>query len=103
MANRVGIPQAFKEITGKEGPRSLNSYIVKTAKGKKNVMILTTMKPLLGITIADEKKPPALYKLYDFTKGGTNIIDQKMGSYTTKPKCRRWPIVGFLTYLIQLE
>ena len=106
MANRVGIPQAFKETAGKEqlsssifweegGHKSLNSYIVKTSKGVKNVMILSTMQPIQGITRDDDKKKPALFKLYDFTKGGTDIIDQKMGSYTVKSKSRRWPVVAF--------
>ena len=49
---------------------ALCSYNVKTkSKGKKNVLMLTTIRPLLGIT-KDDKKKPALYKLYDFTKGG---------------------------------
>ena len=50
----------------------------KTAKGKKNVMVISTVEPLLGVT-KDEKKKPAVIKLYDFTKGGTDIPDQKSG------------------------
>ena len=74
MANRVGIPQAFKETAGKEqlsssifweegGHKSLNSYIVKTSKGVKNVMILSTMQANPRITRDDDKKKPALFKL----------------------------------------
>ena len=40
----------------------------------------------------------ALYKLYDFTKGGTNIVDQKIGSYTVKAKSCKWTMVA-LSYL----
>ena len=29
------------------------------------------------------------------TKGGTDIIDQRMGFYTYKPKSRKWKITGF--------
>ena len=57
------------------------------------------MEPLLGVTKDDQKKKPALYKFYDFTKGGTDIVDQKMGSYTVKPKWRRWVMVAF-SYLL---
>ena len=41
---------------------------------------------------------PGLYKLYDFTKGGTDVIDQRMGFYTTKTKSRRWKITT-LSYI----
>jgi len=38
----------------------------------------------------DGKKKLAIYKLYDFTKGGTDIVDQCIGFYTTiKAKSRR--------------
>ena len=40
-----------------------------------------------------------MYKLYDFTKGGTDIIDQKMGTYTTKSKSQKWSRVAF-SYLL---
>ena len=57
--------------------------------------MLTTMRPLLGVTSDDGKKKPALYKLYDFTKGGTDIVDQKFGNYTVKTKSRKWTTVAF--------
>ena len=37
--------------------------------------------------------------MYDFTKGGTDIIDQRMGFYTCKPKSRKWAISVF-SYII---
>ena len=108
--NRVGIPAAIKDGKDKEilsseiyweenGKYNLSSYVVKTSKGKKVVLMLATVDPLLGITVDDGKKKPALYKFYDFTKGGTDIVDQKMGSYTVKPKSRRWVMVAF-SYLV---
>ena len=48
--------------------------------------MLTTTEPLLGLTTDDAKEKPALIKLYDFTKGGTDFVDQKMGFYSTKIK-----------------
>ena len=47
------------------------------------------MEPIVGVTKDDQKSKPQMYKLYDFTKGGTDIIDQKMGTYTTKSKSRK--------------
>ena len=61
--------------------------------------MLSTMQPLLGITRDDEKKKPALYKFYDFTKGGTDIVDQKIGSYTCKAKSPKWKMVA-LYYIL---
>ena len=40
------------------------------SKGKKNVLALTTLRPLLGVTKDDGKVKPIPLKLYDFTKGG---------------------------------
>ena len=39
------------------------------SKGKKNVLVLSTMGPLLGITRNDGNWKPAKNKLCDFTKG----------------------------------
>ena len=55
--------------------------------------MLSTMQPLLGVTRDDDKKNPALYKFYDFTKGGTDIVDQKIGSYTCKAKSPKWKMI----------
>ena len=48
--------------------------------------MLTISNPLLGVTMDENKVKQALYKLYDFTKGGTDIVDQRMGFYTSKVK-----------------
>jgi len=62
-------------------------------------MILSTLKPILGTTMDDDKHKLALFKLYDFTKGRTDIIDQRMGTYSCKPKSRKWTMVAML-YII---
>ena len=48
-------------------------------KVKKNVILLSTALPILGITKDDGKSKLGIYKVYDFTKGRTDIIDQRMG------------------------
>ena len=48
----------------------------------------------MGVT-KDEVKKPAVIKLYDFTKGGADIVDPKMGAYSTKSKSRKWTKVVF--------
>ena len=54
--------------------------------------MLSTMQPHLG-TAKDGRQPkPALYKLYDYTKGGTDIIDQHLGLYSFKSISPNWTI-----------
>ena len=59
------------------------------------MLLLAMVQPILGVTKDDDKEKPAQYKLYDFTKGGTDVVYLKMASSTTKPKSNRWPIVAF--------
>jgi hypothetical protein len=35
----------------------------------RNVLLMTTTVPVMGRTIDDGRKKPALYKLYDYTMG----------------------------------
>ena len=58
----------------------LHSYVVKNkSSGLRNVLMLSSVQPLLGVTKDDNKFKPAIYKHYDFTKGGTDIVDQRVG------------------------
>ena len=61
--------------------------------------MLTTTRLICGTTIDDEKNKPALHKFYDFTKGGTDIVDQKIGGYTRKAKSPKWKMVA-LYYIL---
>ena len=90
--NRRGIPDEFKSLEGRvefsykvlwEMPSKrlvLHSYVVKKkSSGLRNVLMLSSVQPLLGVIKDDDKFKPAIYTLYDFTKGGTNIVDQTVG------------------------
>ena len=46
-------------------------------------------------------KKPLSYKIYDYTKGGIDTLDQRMGSYTTKYKTRKWTLVA-LSYVLDM-
>ena len=107
MSNRIGIPAELKQATGREEFSSLmfwekkksdlvlSSYVVFISKGMKNVLMLSTVQPLKGVTKDDGKKKPAIYKLYDFTTGGTDVVNQMMESFTTKAKSPKWTRVSF--------
>ena len=102
QSNQKGIPTEIKEIKDREtnpheiywekdnGILNLHSHAVKIkSSGKRNILLLSTVPPLLVITKNDNKSMPAIYKLYNFSKGGTDIIDQKMGFYSCKSKSKR--------------
>lgn len=109
MTNRKCIPSEFKDISQREinsyeylwdkssnEKISLHSYVVKTkSKGKKNVLVMSSMPPILGTTKDDGKEKPAIIKFYDFSKGGTDIIDQRMGNYSVNSMSPRWIMSAF--------
>ena len=92
--NRIGIPEEIKQTKDREefsatchvdssGNLYLTSYAVqRKSKGKKNILVLSTMRPLPGATRDDGYHKPAIIKLYDFTKGGIDIVDQ-LNDYRT--------------------
>ena len=66
LLNRKGIPDELKETKSREllsseiywdgnSPLSISSYVAKTSKGKKNVILLSTTPPILGIKKMMEK------------------------------------------------
>ena len=56
-------------IESKEKNLYITTYSVKTkSTGRKKVLMLSTMRPISGITKDDGKSKPAIMKLYDFTK-----------------------------------
>ena len=75
MSNHIGIPAELKQTTGREefsslmfwekkkGDLVLSFYVISTSKGMKNILMLSTVQPLKGVTKDDGKKKPAIYKL----------------------------------------
>ena len=56
---------------------------------------MTTVPSLLATTKDDNKSKLAIYKLYDFSKSGTDIIGQRRGFYSCKSKSKRWTMNVF--------
>ena len=51
---------------------NVTSYVVNTeSSGKRNILVLSTLNPILGLTKDDGKSKPAIITFDDFTKGGT--------------------------------
>jgi hypothetical protein len=106
-ANRKGLPAEFKSVVGRKegdymvlfeenGKMSLHSWVVKTSsRVPKNVLLLTSTKPIIGKTKDDGKDRPALISLYNFAMLGTDRVDQLSKHYTTRMKSKRWPMSVF--------
>ena len=106
QSSRIGIPAELKECKTRQVYSAtchfekedkdlcIMSYTVKAKSiGKKNVLLLTTTRPLHGVT-KNEVIKPAIYQFYDFTKGGTDIVDQMNDYYSNKAKSLRWGMVA---------
>ena len=87
QSNRVGLPKEVVQAKNREnlsyeifwdeangGIMNLHSYVVITkSKGKKNVLLLSTVETILRTTKGYKANLPASIQLYNFTKGGTDI------------------------------
>ena len=108
QSNRLGLPNELKNPKDRDefqstihwekdkGNIALCAYTTKLkSKGNKNVLVLSTMRPLLGVTKDDGKCKTAVIKFYNFTKGGTDVMDMKMAKYSCKALTHRWAMVHF--------
>ena len=107
VTNWIGLPGDLKNAKQRsefqstiqwektEGDLSLCKYTTKSkSKGRKNVLVLSTMRPLMGKTRDDGKQKPAIIKFHDFTKGGSDVMDQKISKYT-----HRWTMTHFFFWM----
>ena len=60
------------------------------------------MQPILETTKDYGKQKPAIFTLYDYLKEGTDMVDQRMASYTCKAKSKRWTLPAF-SYILDVS
>ena len=71
--NSRSVPSSiFYQLESASRPITATSYVTRTKKGIKNIVILTS-HPQIYRTTDDEKKKPAIFKVYDFTKGNVTL------------------------------
>ena len=100
-SNFVALIEKSSVVRELGGPVILNSYVVKTKPlGMKNVLLVNTTEPAPYVTI-DEKTKPCIYTIYDFTKGGIDIPDQRTVSLTCKQKTQKGTVVA-LAYIVDM-
>ena len=51
--------------------------------------------PFVAVTKDHEKQKPAIIRFYNYIKGETDIVDQKIRNYYVKPKSSKWTITAF--------
>ena len=103
---RIGIPDELKDakcrenfsvtchIESKEKNLYITTYLVKTkSTGRKNVLMLSTMRPVPGIIKDDGKLKPAIMKFYDFTKGRNDIVNQLNDYDSCRARTNRWDLL----------
>ena len=108
VSNRNGLPKEFLKAAGRkefsyeifwntdDAKMILHNYVVKAkSAGLRNVPPLLTIEPMIAITPDDGKQNLQIYKVYNFTKGEADIIDQQAQLYTCKPKSSRWTVPVF--------
>ena len=114
QSNRRGMANEIKNVAERErfsdqcfwesseNKLVLHSHVVPTkSSGKRNVLLLSAVQPILGVTKDDGKKKPAIYKLYDFTKDGTDVMDHRIGADTCKAKSNLWTLTAF-SYILDV-
>ena len=82
VSNRKGLPKEFVKTAGRKEfsyeilwnaddvRMTLHSYVAKTkSTGLRNVLLLSTLEPIIAVTKDDGKQKLQVYKMYDFTKG----------------------------------
>ncbi|XP_056880632.1 piggyBac transposable element-derived protein 4-like isoform X2 [Takifugu flavidus] len=87
-------PSKLREIYSSEfgfrGNMTMVSYVPR--KGK-SVVLLSTMHDDKAVDESNHKKKPDVILFYNQTKGGVDIMDQMVSTYTCKRRTRRWPMV----------
>ena len=78
---------------------NLNSFIVNSKPQESEIFQSYQQCTQFSKFQKIKKKKPALYKLCDYTKGGTDIADQKLLAIRVKPSLENEPQLHFLICL----
>uniref|UniRef100_A0A8C4PWH1 PiggyBac transposable element-derived protein domain-containing protein n=1 Tax=Eptatretus burgeri TaxID=7764 RepID=A0A8C4PWH1_EPTBU len=68
-------------------------------KKDKTVILLSTLHHDKSVVEESRKKKPEIVTYYNSTKGGINVMDQMVRTYSCKRQTRRWPMVMWYNVL----
>ena len=93
QSNRRDIPIEVKNVAERErfscqcfwesseNRLVLHSYVFATkSSGQSNVLLLSTVEPILGVKIDDGKNKLTTCKLYDFTTIGVDVMEHRISA-----------------------
>lgn len=63
-------------------------------KQNRYVTLLSTLHTKKSVRDTDDKKPDII-DYYNQTKGGLDVLDERVGTYRCKRKVKRWPMAIF--------
>ena len=69
--------------------------MVEKKTSKKKILVMSSHPVIMGLTVDDGQMTPTVLKTYDFSKGGTDVMDPKIRYHTTNTKSRRWTLTAF--------
>ena len=76
-----------------DGKISVTSYVANTkSAGKRNILVLSTMSPIVVIKYNDKKKP-SIIKLYDFIKVTPTLLAKGCLRIAQSPSHQSWLFV----------
>lgn len=75
------------------------NFVWQNQRKKRNILVLSVMQPLDGVSRDDGYREPAIIKFYDFTKGGTDVVDQLNDCHTYQSQVFTWDAVALLYML----
>ena len=97
MVNKQGIPNELEKTDDGEQLShdwfrrlenlriSLHSFVVAN-NSTKNILVMNSHPVSMSVTVDAGPKKSANLRTYDFSKGGTDVMDQKMQCYSTNTK-----------------
>lgn len=102
--NKPEIPNEFKNKNMQEHKTTFGFQPTKTllsycSKKNKFVIMLSTMHHSGVVDDTSDKKLPEIIEFYNKTKGGVDVVDKLIGTYSVARVCRRWPLRLLFTFL----
>ena len=99
--NRIGVPSILsnkkdlkkrplysvtRHYLEEQNQIALMSYLVPSGTSRKSVLMLSTTRPMHGVTKDDGHHKPALYKLYDYTKASKYYLSLPITLHHSRTK-----------------
>lgn len=100
--NKIQIPPVFKTNASAGTVRHGHDLLLSYAP-KKNKIVLLLSSHHKNYNISEENEKPSVVNFYNKNKGGTDVFDHLVSSYTCARRTCRWPMRLFMGMLDQAQ